>query len=77
MKKWRVFNVSAKTPDKISAKLEVLLSKLDEENWDVTNVNGPFPMAIVEGATEEGFLQTKTVKNVVLTTFCAFVTAKK
>lgn len=78
MKKWRVFNVSSKHPDKVSDKLEKLLTKLEEEEWDIIQVNGPFPMAISEGSHELGkFLSDKEFRNIVMTTFCAFVLAKK
>jgi hypothetical protein len=78
MKKWRVFNVTSKHPDKVCDKLEKLLTKLDEEEWEVEQVNGPFPMAIAEGSKEVGkFLADKEFRNCVMTTFCAFVLARK
>jgi len=78
MKSWRVFNVSSKSPDKISDKLEKLLVKLDAEEWEIKQINGPFPMAISEGSKEIGkFLADKEFRNVVMTTFCAFVLARK
>lgn len=75
-KQWRVFQVSAKTPDKISLKLEGLLTKLETEEWEIHKVNGPYPMAIQEGSKETGILE-KTYKNVVMSTFTAFVVARK
>lgn len=76
-KKWRVFNVTSKHPDKVSDKLEKLLTKLDEEGWEIKQVNGPFPMAITEGGKEIGkfMASDKEFRNCVMTTFCAFVLA--